>query len=243
MAENTQEALTKLAQLSEIDVRYSRALSEKNKITEEIKRREAKLAELSKSLQAKEKDYQEKTSSYSQQEKFLKAEQEKLKDRRKSVSSINDYKTQGKAAKEIDFAVKQLFGMEEKMLASMEVFESLAKEVEAAKAAQASYEGELSTYKASVVEALENFQKTMSACEEERKAVSHNLDNRLLSAYRRISERYPGGALVPIKENSCGGCYFTLGPQIIVQASRGQQIVNCPSCGRILIIEKKAEVA
>lgn len=242
MAENIQEILNKLFEISALDLRFSRALSEKNKITEELKKREQKHKDLTSFLQSKEKSKAEKLNVVAQQQKHLSAEQDKLKERRKSITTISDYKIQEKAEKEIEHAAKQLAMMEDKVLDDMEAAEDLGKDVEKASTDLAAYQQEFTSYRDGIAEALAAFEKTMTEAEESKKALTSGMDIKLLSAYRRISEKFPGTAMVAVNGNSCGGCYFTLGPQVLVQVSRAQQFVNCPSCGRILFLKKeKAE--
>jgi predicted nucleic acid-binding Zn-ribbon protein len=53
-----------------------------------------------------------------------------------------------------------------------------------------------------------------------------------LTAYNRVRDRYPSDPVVPlVNRDSCGGCYVKVGPQVVVQLSRGD-VVKCQGCGR-----------
>jgi predicted nucleic acid-binding Zn-ribbon protein len=38
----------------------------------------------------------------------------------------------------------------------------------------------------------------------------------------------------PVKPGACGGCHFSLLPEILVQVRREDKVVTCPNCGRLL---------
>jgi predicted nucleic acid-binding Zn-ribbon protein len=58
---------------------------------------------------------------------------------------------------------------------------------------------------------------------------------------RRVSKSKAGEPVVeapvantPVKPGSCGGCHFSLLPEILVQVRREDMVVTCPNCGRLL---------
>lgn len=62
------------------------------------------------------------------------------------------------------------------------------------------------------------------------------IDERLLSAYHRIRSNVRNGlAVVPIKRDSCGGCYNRIPPQRQSEIRTNKKIIVCEYCGRILV--------
>ena len=56
----------------------------------------------------------------------------------------------------------------------------------------------------------------------------------VLMAYNRIKDRFPSNPVVDVlNRDSCAGCHMKLGPQVVVQISRGD-VVKCPGCSRFL---------
>ncbi|MFH2141494.1 MAG: C4-type zinc ribbon domain-containing protein [Bacteroidota bacterium] len=66
--------------------------------------------------------------------------------------------------------------------------------------------------------------------------ISHVIEKRLLSAYRRIRKNARNGlAVVTIERNACGGCYNKIPPQRQLDIGLRKKIIVCEYCGRILI--------
>ncbi len=63
-----------------------------------------------------------------------------------------------------------------------------------------------------------------------------NIDDRLLSAYKRIRENARNGlAVVPVERDACGGCFNKIPPQRQLDIRLNKKIIVCEYCGRILV--------
>jgi len=61
--------------------------------------------------------------------------------------------------------------------------------------------------------------------------------------YKRISARIRDGvALAEARNGACMACYMSLRPQIMSEVRRGEEIITCDNCNRILYYapDKKA---
>ena len=68
------------------------------------------------------------------------------------------------------------------------------------------------------------------------------IDERLLTAYRRIRSNVRNGlAVVTIKRDACGGCFNRIPPQRQAEIRQGKKIIICEYCGRILVNDESAE--
>lgn len=70
--------------------------------------------------------------------------------------------------------------------------------------------------------------------EEKRKAFPPNVEAKLISQYERILKGREGLALVPVRNNSCGGCHMELPPQRVNEIQIADKLIVCESCARIL---------
>ena len=70
--------------------------------------------------------------------------------------------------------------------------------------------------------------------ERERAEAARGIDAEWLSRYDRIRKHMGDLAIVPVDHGTCGGCHMQLPPQIIHNVRRGDQIVTCAYCGRML---------
>lgn len=71
-----------------------------------------------------------------------------------------------------------------------------------------------------------------AASEKKRKAV----EERLITSYDRIRERYRNGlAVVTVERDACGGCFNEIPPQVQLEISMRKNIIACEHCGRVLV--------
>jgi len=70
--------------------------------------------------------------------------------------------------------------------------------------------------------------------DDERKNVLVRIPKPLMSAYERIRKGRGGDVVVPVKRRSCGACYKQLEPHLVQEIKKGERVITCDSCGRIL---------
>jgi uncharacterized protein len=75
----------------------------------------------------------------------------------------------------------------------------------------------------------------VAAIEAERATLLTRLTPGTRSRYERIRVSKDGRAVVPILKGACGGCYRGQPPQMLQEARRGDRLLTCDGCGRLLI--------
>ena len=69
------------------------------------------------------------------------------------------------------------------------------------------------------------------------------IDDRLLSAYKRLRGNVRNGlAVVPVLRDACGGCFNTVPPQRQMDIAARKKVIVCEHCGRILVDKVMAGV-
>lgn len=69
------------------------------------------------------------------------------------------------------------------------------------------------------------------------------IEDRLLTAYKRIRKNARNGlAVVQIERDACGGCFNKIPPQHQMDIRMHKKIIVCEYCGRILVDEEIAEM-
>ncbi len=59
-------------------------------------------------------------------------------------------------------------------------------------------------------------------------------DNKILTFYEKIKRWAKDTAVVPVKKQACYGCFMKINDKTYAEVLRGEEIVNCLHCGRIL---------
>ena len=155
----------------------------------------------------------------------------------KHAQNQKEYET---AMREIDALQKQIALCEAQIIEKMTAAEEVEKELE-------SRADEINTLDAKREEAFKEFDSELEKNETElaaetkkREAVFTTLPAQLASVYNRLAQRSRDGiAVAEVTNGSCSACFMSLRPQMQVEVKRGDQIITCESCTRILYISSK----
>ncbi|MBI4645627.1 MAG: hypothetical protein HY738_03275 [Bacteroidia bacterium] len=73
--------------------------------------------------------------------------------------------------------------------------------------------------------------------------ISHVIEDRLLTAYKRIRTNARNGlAVVAVERDACGGCFNKIPPQRQLDIRSRRKIIVCEYCGRILVDHDLANI-
>jgi uncharacterized protein len=70
--------------------------------------------------------------------------------------------------------------------------------------------------------------------EEKRKTHTAKVDHKMLAQYDKILKGRDGLAIVPVVNQSCGGCHMGFPPQTVNEIQMGTKVIYCESCARII---------
>ena len=139
------------------------------------------------------------------------------------------------AIREADAARKQISQLETQVLEKMEVLEQSEREL-------TEREPEISTMRGEHEERMKAFEEQtriqteqLAARHRERDQVMDTLPKQVAAMYKRISTRIRDGvALAEARNNSCSACFMALRPQVMAEVRRGDDVIMCDNCNRIL---------
>ncbi|HKQ57955.1 MAG TPA: C4-type zinc ribbon domain-containing protein [Candidatus Eisenbacteria bacterium] len=101
--------------------------------------------------------------------------------------------------------------------------------------ALAAAEAEAATRLKSLAAEEEQERAKVTAIEAERATLVVQLAANTRTRYERIRTGKGGRAVAPILKGACGGCYRGQAPQVLQEARRGDRVLICDGCGRMLI--------
>ena len=76
--------------------------------------------------------------------------------------------------------------------------------------------------------------KRLQELEGERTRLSAEIPPDPLALYQRLFSKKGDSAIAPLEHEICGGCHMKVPSQIVANTRAGQEITQCPQCGRIL---------
>lgn len=152
----------------------------------------------------------------------------------KHAQNSKEYET---AMRETDALQKQIAAFETQIVEGMEALEGIEKELE-------DRSEEINTLDAKRDAALSEFDAAVAAERKEfnsetkhRETAFATVASRLASVYNRLAQRSRDGiAVAEVVNGACSACYMHLRPQVLVNVKKGDEIITCESCTRILYI-------
>jgi Zn-ribbon protein, possibly nucleic acid-binding len=90
------------------------------------------------------------------------------------------------------------------------------------------------TLKTTLDERLEEAQKRLDSLTRKRKKACKVVPPPILGRYEFIRERMENPVIVPVTEAVCHGCHIMIPPQVFNELQKGQQILSCPNCQRLI---------
>lgn len=139
------------------------------------------------------------------------------------------------AIREADAARKQISALETQTLEQMEILE----QAEAALTERAAEVDSLNSDREVRLKAFDEETRQQAAQLEssraERERVFNTLPKPMSAHYKRISVRIRDGvAVAEARNGACMACFMALRPQAMSQVRRGEEVVTCENCNRIL---------
>lgn len=139
------------------------------------------------------------------------------------------------AIREADAARKQISALETQILEQMEIFDraenSLKERADEIASLNTDREARLKTFDDSTKAQSDQLQISIG----ERDRIFNALPKQLSAQYKRISARIRNGiAVAEARNGSCTACFMALRPQAMSQVRRGEELVTCDNCNRIL---------
>ena len=139
------------------------------------------------------------------------------------------------AIREADAARKQLSALETQILEQLEQLEqaeaSLTERAEEIASLNTDREARLKTFD----DETGTIDERLAIARKEREVVFANLPNQMSTLYSRIKARIRDGvAVAEARNRSCTACFMSMRPQVMAEIRRGEEVLTCDNCGRIL---------
>ncbi len=93
---------------------------------------------------------------------------------------------------------------------------------------------ELETARAGLAQRIESARKRLDSLDVMRKEACSVLPKPILSRYEFIRSRLANPVIVSVDNGVCSGCNISIPPQAYIELQKGQQILSCPNCQRLI---------
>ena len=137
--------------------------------------------------------------------------------------------------KEIDECKETISSGEDKVLMLMGEIEELENKVEEFTGKCEDVKKENGTQLETLQEQIDSVEEKRKIKEDERKNVQVRIPRNVMTVYERIRKGRGGMAVVSVKKRACGECFKQLEPMLVQEIKKGERLITCDSCGRILV--------
>ena len=127
--------------------------------------------------------------------------------------------------------------LEEDILKVMDSIEQAAREHREQLAVVAKAQANLREQETRVGQELTALEGELTTLQAQRETVVPLVKPPTLSVYERVLANREGLAMVPLLQESCGGCHMVQPPQVINEVHLKAKLVTCESCSRILYLD------
>ena len=189
-----------------------------------VKAAEAKLKSLQLAQKEKEVELQTREASV-----------RKLQGQLFQVKTNKEYSTM---QREIDTLKADNSLLEEAILKTFDAIDQAGKERQQEQARLAQQQERLRAETARIERELSVIGGQVAELERTRTTQLPDVDPKALATYEQILGIREGLAMVPLLNDSCGGCHRRLPPQVINQVYLKANLVTCESCNRILYFDE-----
>ncbi len=153
------------------------------------------------------------------------------------AQNSKEYET---AMRETDALQKQISAFETQVVEIMESLEGVEKELEERSEEISTLEGKRSAALTKFDGDLKKEKTEFDSATKHRATAFATLPDRLAAVYDRLAQRSRDGiAVAEVVGGACSACYMHLRPQVQLNVKKGDEIITCESCTRILYIQSR----
>jgi len=228
--------LSALLNLQEVDRDIFKVESELERLPRELEERREALEQRRQSLEAKKQEVAEIRASIKEIEHTTVGLRQRLKKlENESMSGTADAALVASYQHEMRTIKRNVSQAEDDGLKRVSRAEVLDAEIAQMEEQLAEAESTFEEFAANVAKETEEAEAKLRALQDKRsKRSSDGIPPNALETYRGLLKTRQGEALAELGDGLCEGCFVNLPKNIVVRLARGVELVQCPSCDRIL---------
>ena len=135
--------------------------------------------------------------------------------------------------KEIETLKERISQLEDEVILLLDRMEEIKAQEARAQEEVKEKEKALEEAKKRAQEKIQELEETLDARKREREELVARLNKRTYQIYERVKKNR-GYAVVRAEKYTCLGCHMEIPPQLFVEVKKGEKLIQCPFCSRIL---------
>ena len=210
-------------------------------LTREVSSLPKHIAEIEKKLESHQRKLEADRAALSANQKDRKRLEGEIQVQQQKISKLKDQMLEAKTndqyrafQHELDYCGNEIRQAEDRILELMTESEPLERNVKAAEGALKQERAQVEAEKVQARERTAGDQAELDQLKAERDGLAGQMTRDVLAAYERIRKLRRGIAVAEAVDGRCSQCHMSIRPQLFQDLKRGQQVMSCESCSRIL---------
>ena len=221
-------ALSELdARKKELDALTAALPAEVEKRDGDLDARQEELAKLQRVLEEKQRERRRLEASIDDKTQLL----AKYRVQLESVKTNKEYQS---LQNEIKVTREQISGTEDKLLELLEGVEKTRRSIDERLGGLEQLKAEVTRANEEARARLKDVEVQLIEVEEKRKRLIPTLSQPVRAGYKRLFERYQGGAFAVAADGVCQGCFVNIPAKVVADLRSGSKLYRCESCGRFI---------
>lgn len=234
MNQTLKQDIETLVRLQEIESEILRLQSVIQKVEKEkialASRLNAFKTDLDTSLQALEEIQQKCTDA----EQEIKTVDDRIIKSNETLRMVKTNKEYQVLLREVDDNKKRKDALESQLLEFYDQRETIQARVKESEQQFVQLEQQIKAEQAEIDKKTVDDRELLAESLEQQKKIGQDLDPALMTRFRKVSRMNQGQAVAQVRNESCMGCFMNVPPQLCIEVQRGNQLISCPQCSRIL---------
>ena len=231
-----------LIELQTFDLRIFQIQDAQRKAPDLLKAAESPLQDILSRLQALKNTSESLATQQRSAERELATQEDLLHKVRSRLSELKTNKEYQAHLFEIEQSRKKKDLIEENVLETMERVEENKKNVQELEAEAQEAQIVFDAEKARLESQFAEMANELADLTQQQQRVADSVEKPLLARYNRLKTMRKGYAVAELKDGACGGCRLQLPPQLVAEVRRGDELMDCSYCHRLLFMAHHLEV-
>ena len=231
-----EEKLQNLYELQRIDTEIDKIKTLRGELPLEVQDLEDEIAGLETRIENLKVELGELDKTSSTRKMDIKKAEEAIKKYSEQLDNVRNNREYDALSKEIEFQKLEIELQEKRIREAQKAKAEKEALMEESKKRYEDKVSDLEAKKGELNDIINETHKDEKSLQIKSEELAATIDERLLTAYRRIRSNARNGlAVVTVDRDACGGCFNKIPPQRQLDIRSRKKIIVCEYCGRILI--------
>ena len=231
-----EEKLQNLYELQRIDTEIDKIKTLRGELPLEVQDLEDEIAGLETRIENLKVELGELDKTASTRKMDIKKAEEAIKKYSEQLDNVRNNREYDALSKEIEFQKLEIELQEKRIREAQKAKAEKEALMEESKKRYEDKVSDLEAKKGELNDIINETHKDEESLQIKSEELAATIDERLLTAYRRIRSNARNGlAVVTVDRDACGGCFNKIPPQRQLDIRSRKKIIVCEYCGRILI--------